>query len=389
MSYSDRVGRLGGESAFEVLARARALEAQGKSIVHMEIGEPDFNTPANIVEAGIRALQAGETHYAPSQGLPALREAIADYAVRQKKRPTAPEEVVVVPGGKPVIFYTVLALVNAGEEVIYPDPGFPAYRSLIHYVGAKAVPLPIREENDFRLDVDELARLITPKTKLVILNSPANPTCGVLTPGDMAKIAGLLAGKGIYVLADEIYERMIYEGEPCSLSSFPEMREHTVVLDGFSKTYAMTGWRLGYGVMNRELAKRVTTLMTNSNSCVATFTQLAGIEALTGPQSAVEEMMAQFRARRQLIVDGLNAIPGITCKMPKGAFYAFPNITGTGMKSKELADYLLTEGGVAALAGDSFGAMGEGYLRFSYATSTENIKLALSRVEEALRNLPR
>jgi len=385
MIFSDRVDRLGGESAFEVLARANALEAQGKSIVHMEIGEPDFQTPANIVEAGVKALRDGKTHYAPSQGILPLREAIADYAARQKNRPTSPEEVVVVPGGKPVIFYTILALVNAGDEVIFPDPGFPTYKSVINYVGATPVPLPIREENGFRLDVGELAERITPRTKLVILNSPANPTCGVLTPGDMAGIAALLAGKDIYVLTDEIYERMIYEGETRSLSSFPEMRDRTIVLDGFSKTYAMTGWRLGYGIMHRELAGKMTTLMTNSNSCVATFTQMAGIEALTGPQDAVAEMMAQFRARRQIIVEGLNAIPGISCQMPKGAFYAFPNITGTGMRSKELADYLLMEGGVAALSGDSFGAVGEGYLRFSYATSTDNIQLALSRVEKALQ----
>ena len=387
MIFSNRVDRLGGESAFEVLAQAKALEAQGKNIVHMEIGEPDFNTPENIVEAGIKAMRDGQTHYASSQGLLSLRETIADYAIRQKKRPTSPEEVVVVPGGKPMIFYTILALVNAGDEVIFPDPGFPAYRSLVNYVGATPVPLPIREENDFRLDVDELAERITAKTKLVILNSPANPTCGVLTPEDMARIAKLLSGKNIFVLTDEIYERMIYEGESCSLASFPEIRDYTVVLDGFSKTYAMTGWRLGYGIMNSKLAEKINTLMTNSNSCVATFTQFAGIEALTGPQNAVDEMMAHFRARRQIMVDGLNAIHGITCKMPKGAFYAFPNITGTGMKSKALADYLLKDGGVAALAGDSFGDMGEGYLRLSYATSTDNIRLALSRIEQALQNI--
>lgn len=386
MQFAERLDRLGGESAFEVLDRARALEAQGKHIVHLEIGEPDFDTPGNIIEAGIKSLRNGHTHYTPSQGLPVLREAIADYAARHKNRTTAPDEVVVVPGGKPVILFTTLALVNEGDEVICPDPGFPAYSSLIRFAGGVTVPLPIREENDFRLDVDELAARITPKTKLLILNSPANPTCGVLTPEDMERIAKLLAGRGIYVLADEIYDRMVYEGGTRSLSSFPEMKDYTVVLDGFSKTYAMTGWRLGYGIMRRDLAVEVTRLMTNSSSCVAAFTQLAGVEALTGPQDPVDRMMAEFRERRQIMVDGLNAISGITCRMPKGAFYAFPNITGTGMTSKELADFFLQEAGVAVLSGESFGKMGEGYLRLSYANSVENIRLALRRIESALHD---
>lgn len=384
MQLAARMGRLGGESAFEVLARAKALEAQGKHIVHLEIGEPDFDTPGNIVATCVKALHEGYTHYSPSQGLPVLREAIADYAISRKKRPTTPDEVVVVAGGKPVIFFSMLAIINEGNEVIYPDPGFPAYRSLIQFAGGIPVPLPIREENDFRLDVSELTARLTHKTKLVILNSPANPTCGVLTPDDMECIAKLLAGKGIYVLADEIYDRIVYEGEVRSLSSFPDMKDYVVVLDGFSKTYAMTGWRLGYGIMHRKLAVEVTRLMTNSNSCVAAFTQLAGVEALTGPQDSVDRMVMEFRYRRKIMVDGLNAIPGITCRMPKGAFYAFPNITGTGMTSQNLADYLLQEAGVAVLSGESFGNMGEGYLRLSYANSVDNIHTALQRIEKAL-----
>jgi aspartate/methionine/tyrosine aminotransferase len=381
------MGRLEGESAFEVLARAKALEAQGKHVVHLEIGEPDFSTPANIVEAGINALREGQTHYTPSQGLLPLREAVAVYAGRHKNRPTVPEEVVIVPGGKPVIFYTLMALASEGDEVIYPDPGFPTYRSMVSFVGAVPVPVAIREENDFRLDTDELKAKITPRTKLVILNSPANPTCGTLTPEDVTKIAAVLAGRGIYVLSDEIYDRIVYEGAVKSISSIPEMKDFTIVLDGFSKTYAMTGWRLGYGIMNSELARHVTTLMTNSNSCVAAFTQYAGIEALTGPQDSVDAMVAEFRSRRDLIVDGLNSISRISCKKPSGAFYAFPNITKTGMSSQQFADLLLNEGGVAALAGSSFGAAGEGYLRLSYANSVENIKISLERIDGTLKKM--
>lgn len=385
--YADRLGRLGSESAFQVLSRAKALEAQGRSVVHFEIGEPDFDTPANIVEAGKRALDNGFTHYATAQGYLPFREAITEYVKKYKGIDCTPEEVVVVPGGKPVMFYTVMALVNEGDEVIYPNPGFPIYESLIRFVGAVPVSIPIREENDFRLDVEELKQKITPKTKLIIINSPANPTGGMLTDGDIDGIADAIRGKGIYVLSDEIYERIVYKGSVKSIASVPGMKEWTVVLDGFSKTYAMTGWRLGYGIMNKELAKKMTDLQINSNSCVATFTQVAGIEALNGSQDAVNAMVEEFRKRREVIVNGLNSIKGISCKKADGAFYAFPNIKGTGMTSKELADYLLNTAGVATLSGSSFGSYGEGYLRLSYATSIHNIELALERIQKALEHI--
>ena len=379
--FASRLDRLGGESAFEVLARAKELEAQGRSVVHFEIGEPDFNTPKNIVEAGIKALNNGFTHYAPAQGYLPFREAIADYAEKYKGIKTNPDEIVVVPGGKPIMFYTIMALVNKGDEVIYPNPGFPIYQSMINFVEGISVPLSIKEENNFRLDVNELKSKITPKTKLIILNSPANPTGGVLTKGDIEAVADAIRGKGIYVLSDEIYERIVYSGSVKSIAAIPDMKDWTIILDGFSKTYAMTGWRLGYGIMN----KKVTDLMINSNSCVATFTQVAGIEALMGPQDAVKEMVEEFKRRREIIVDGLNSIKGISCKKPEGAFYAFPNITATGMTSKEIANYLLNTAGVATLSGASFGTCGEGYLRLSYATSIENIEKALERIEKALR----
>ncbi|MGI6585671.1 MAG: pyridoxal phosphate-dependent aminotransferase [Lutisporaceae bacterium] len=378
---------LGGESAFEVLAKAKALEAQGKHIVHFEIGEPDFDTPKNIVEAAKKALDEGYTHYAPSQGYLPLREAIAEYVKKYKNVDADPDEVVVVPGGKPVMYYTFMALVNAGDEVIYPNPGFPIYESLIHFLQAVPVPVDIKEENDFRLDVNELKSKITSRTKLIILNSPANPTGGVLTPEDINAVADAVKEKGIYVLSDEIYERIVYSGNVKSIASIPGMKDWTIILDGFSKAYAMTGWRLGYSITNKELAQKFTALMTNSNSCVATFTQIAGIEALTGPQDAVSEMVAEFKKRRDIIVNGLNSIRGISCKKPEGAFYAFPNITGTGISSKELADFLLNNAGVAALSGESFGSCGEGYLRLSYANSIDNIEIALERIEKALKRL--
>lgn len=356
--FATRLDRLGGESAFEVLARSKELEAQGKSVVHFEIGEPDFNTPKNIVEAGIKALNNGFTHYAPAQGYLPFREAIADYAEKYKGVNTNPDEIVAVPGGKPIMFYTIMALVNKGDEVIYPNPGFPIYQSMINFVEGVPVPLSIKEENNFRLDVNELKSKITPKTKLIILNSPANPTGGVLTKEDIDAVADAIRGKGIYVLSDEIYERIVYSGSVKSIASIPDMKDWTIILDGFSKTYAMTGWRLGYGIMNKELAKKVTDLMINSNSCVATFTQMAGIEALTGSQDAVKEMVEEFKRRREIIVNGLNSIKGISCKKPEGAFYAFPNITATGMASKEIAKYLLNTAGVATLSGASFGSCG-------------------------------
>jgi aspartate/methionine/tyrosine aminotransferase len=376
------MSRLGTETAFEVLVRARALELQGKQVVHLEIGEPDFDTPGNIVEAAVDALHMGYTHYAPSAGMPELRQAIAEEVTRTRGVRFSPEEVVVVPGGKPIIFFTILALVEEGDQVIYPNPGFPIYESMINFVGAEAVPVPLREERDFRLDVDELAGLITDRTRLIIINSPQNPTGGVLTKNDIHDIAAAIADRNLMVLSDEIYGRLLFEGEPFSISAVEGMKERTVVLDGFSKTYAMTGWRLGYGVMRADLAEHIARLMTNSNSCTASFTQVAGIEALRGEQAAAERMRLEFEKRRNVFVNGINQIKGFSCRLPKGAFYAFPNIRETGWSSKKLADALLDDAGVAALSGTAFGLLGEGYLRFSVANSVENIQIALDRIEQ-------
>jgi aspartate/methionine/tyrosine aminotransferase len=373
--------RLGTETAFEVLVRAKALEAQGRDIVHLEIGEPDFDTPANIIEAGIDALRSGWTHYGPSAGLPALREAIADYVGRTRKVKVSADEVVVVPGGKPIIFFTILALADTGDEVIYPNPGFPIYESMITFVGAKPVAIQLREERGFSFDVAELAAKITERTKLIILNSPHNPTGGVLDEKDVRQIAQAIGDRDIMILSDEIYSRLIFEGKHFSLMSIPEFRDRTILLDGFSKTYAMTGWRMGYGVMRADLASQISKLMTNSNSCTASFTQMAGIEALHGDQSSVDRMLAEFRDRRELMVDGLNQIKGFRCQKPRGAFYVFPNVEGTGWPSKKLADALLADAGVACLSGTSFGSFGEGYIRFSIANSLENIQKALDRVD--------
>jgi len=382
------MARLGTETAFEVLVKARALEAKGRDIVHMEIGEPDFDTPANIIEAATNALHKGWTHYGPSAGLPALREAIAEEVSRSRKVPVTAEEVVVVPGGKPIIFFTILALVDEEDEVIYPNPGFPIYESMINFMGAKPVPIRLREEMDFRLDVNELGRLINDRTKLIILNSPQNPTGGVLTRKDIEAIAAAIGDRDIMVLSDEIYSRLIYEGEDFSLMSVDGFRDRTILLDGFSKTYAMTGWRLGYGVMRADLATHIARLMTNSNSCTASFTQVAGVEGLRGPQDSVEVMREEFRRRRDRFVERINQIKGFSCRLPKGAFYTFPNITGTGWPSKKLADALLENAGVACLSGTAFGAFGEGYLRFSVANSIENIDKALDRIEQwAKKNL--
>jgi aspartate aminotransferase len=388
MRLAERMSRLGTETAFEVLARAKALEAQGREIIHLEIGEPDFDTPAHIKAAAVRALEEGWTHYTPAAGIPALREAIADYIRRTRGIPVGPEHVVVVPGGKPIMFFAILALVEEGDEVIYPNPGFPIYESMIRFVGARPVPLRLRMENEFRVDVEELASLITPRTRMLILNSPANPTGGVLTREDLEAIAELCLKHDLVVLSDEIYSRILYEGEHISIASFPGMLERTIILDGFSKTYAMTGWRLGYGVMPEPLAEAVTRLMINSNSCTAAFTQIAGIAALTGPQDDVDRMVAAFRERREVMVEGLNRLSGFRCLKPKGAFYAFPNIEGTGMSSRELAHYLLEEAGVAVLSGTAFGEYGEGFLRLSFANSIENIQKALERIEKALQRLP-
>ena len=375
------MSRLGTETAFEVLNRARALEKQGKEIVHLEIGEPDFDTPANVVEAGIDALHKGWTHYGPAAGLPDLRQAIADYVSRTRKIPVSSDEVVVVPGGKPIIFFTMLALIEAGDEVIYPNPGFPIYESMINYSLGKAVPIPLREDRDFSVDVKELASLINDQTKLIILNSPHNPTGGVLTKKDILEIAEAIGDRNIMVLSDEIYSRLIFEGEDFSIMSVPGFKERTILLDGFSKTYAMTGWRMGYGVMRSDLAVHIARLSTNSTSCTASFTQVAGIEALRGDQSSVDKMSAEFQRRRDVFVTGLNKIKGFSCRVPKGAFYAFPNITKTGWPSKKLADALLEEAGVACLSGTAFGDHGEGYLRFSVANSLENLNLALKKIE--------
>lgn len=385
--FAERMGSLGTETAFEVLAKARKLEAAGKSIVHLEIGEPDFDTPRNVIDAGVKALQSGYTHYTPAAGMPELRETIVKYAKKYKNVDTNLDEITVVPGGKPIMYFVITALINPGDEVLYPNPGFPIYESVIKFVGGTPVPVPLREENNFRIDIEDLKKSITPKTRLIIINSPANPTGGVLTKEDIEKIADLVRGKNIFVLSDEIYDRIVYDGEPVSIATMPGMKDYTIILDGFSKTYAMTGWRLGYGIMHKEIAQRITQLMINSNSCTAAFTQMAGKEALEGPQEEVDRMVAEFRKRRDVIVKGLNSIRGITCKTPEGAFYAFPNIKGTGLKSKELADYLLENAGVAVLGGTAFGEFGEGYLRLSYANSVENIEKALERIKTAVEAL--
>jgi aspartate aminotransferase len=388
LQLAGRMSRLGTETAFEVLNKARALERQGKSVIHLEIGEPDFDTPANVVEAAVDALHNGWTHYGPSAGLPDLRQTIADYVSRTRGVKAVPEEVVVVPGGKPIIFFTMLALIDAGDEVIYPNPGFPIYESMINYVGGRAVPVRLREDRDFSLDVSELATLVTDRTKLIILNSPQNPTGGVMVRKDVEQLAKVIGDRNIMILSDEIYSRLLFEGEHFSIMSVPGMQERTILLDGFSKTYAMTGWRMGYGVMRADLAAHITRLMTNSNSCTASFTQMAGIEALRGDQSSVDHMCAEFKRRREVFVAGLNQIKGFSCRMPKGAFYVFPNITKTGWKSKPLADTLLEQAGVAALSGTAFGEFGEGYLRFSVANSLENLQQALDRVGQwAQKNL--
>lgn len=382
---SRRMARLGTETAFEVLSRAKALERQGRSIVHLEIGEPDFDTPPNIVEAAVNALRAGWTHYGPSAGLIELREAIAQDVSSSREVEVSPDEVVVVPGGKPIIFYTMLALIDEGDEVIYPNPGFPIYESMINYVGGKAVPIQLHEERDFALDVRELAALISDRTRLIILNSPQNPTGGVLSREDIKQIAATIGDRNIMVLSDEIYRRLQFEGAPFSIMNAPGMKDRTILLDGFSKTYAMTGWRIGYGVMRPDLAAQMTRLMTNSNSCTASFTQRACIEALRGDQSAVGRMCAEFEHRSRVFVEGLNRIKAFSCRMPKGAFYVFPNIKQTGWPSKALADALLDQAGVAALSGTAFGAYGEGYLRFSVANSLKNLEEALQRIDRWTR----
>lgn len=385
MHIAKRMQRLGTETAFLVLAKAKALEAQGKHIVHLEIGEPDFDTPVNIKTAAKKALDDGFTHYGPAPGLPDFRNAIAAHMNKRLGVSYSPNQVVVTPGGKPIMFFTILACVDEGDEVIYPNPGFPIYESVINFLGGKAVPLPLREEKQFRFDIEELKRLITPRTRMLIINSPQNPTGGILTADDLKQIAALAVKHDLLVLSDEIYSRIVYDGfEHVSIATMPGMAERTVILDGFSKTFAMTGWRLGYGLMPEDLARLVAQLQINSNSCTASFTQMAGLEALQGQQEDVARMVAEFKRRRDVIVEGLNSIKGFRCHKPLGAFYVFPNITATGKSSKFLADYLLEEAGVACLSGTAFGAFGEGYLRFSYANSVENIMIALDRVKKAV-----
>jgi len=387
LGFAQRLENLSGESAYQVLSKAKKLEAQGRSIVHMEIGEPDFDTPENIVQAAKKALDNGFTHYTEAQGYLPFRQAIADYALKYKGIHTCPEEIIVTPGGKPVMFYAILSLVNPGDEVIYPDPGFPIYKSLIRLAGGIPVPLSILEKNDFRIDLNELESKITDRTTLLIINTPANPTGGILTPDDIDRIAELLRERSTYVLSDEIYDRIIYEGSTKSIASIPHMKDRTIVLDGFSKAYAMTGWRLGYGIMSKALATEVVNFIVNTNSCCSAFSQVAGIEALNGPQESVDIMRNEFHKRRDIIVNGLNSVKGFSCKKSPGAFYVFPNITDTGKTSAEVANYLLETAGVAVLSGASFGACGEGHLRLSYSTSIENINEALERIHSAMLRL--
>jgi aspartate aminotransferase len=387
MNVAERMGRLGTESAFEVLARARALERQGREIVHLEIGEPDFDTPVHIKEAAKRALDANATHYGPSAGLPELREAIAKHTAETRGVPVSPEQVVVTPGAKPIMFFALLALAGPGDEVIYPDPGFPIYESMARYAGATPVPIPLRERNEFRLDPDELASLVTDRTRLIIFNSPHNPTGSVLTRADIEAIAELAIEQDIVILADEIYGRILYEGEHHSIAALPGMAERTIVLDGFSKTFAMTGWRLGYGVLPTALVPAFSKLIINSVSCTSSFSQIAAVEALTGPQAEVEAMVEEFRARRDIVVDGLNAIPGFRCLRPHGAFYVFPNVSDTGLDGADLAERLLYEGGVSVLAGTAFGSTGRDHIRISYANSRENLQAALGRIRDVVGSL--
>jgi len=382
MKLVERMTRIGVESAFEVLVKARALEAQGKSVIHLEIGEPDFPTPANVIAAGKKALDEGWTKYGPTQGLPDLRQSIAKYISRTRKISVGPENVCVVPGGKPIMYFVIIALLEAGDEAIFPDPGFPIYESMIRFQGAKPVGIPLLESRGFSMDLDMLKDRLTDRTKLVVLNSPHNPTGGIIPADDIRRVAEMLRDRDIMILSDEIYSRICYDGDPFSIASLDGMLEKTIILDGFSKTYSMTGWRLGYGVMPTWLADAVVKLMVNSNSCTASFTQRAGIAALDGPQDDVTAMVAEFRRRRDAIVKGLNEIPGFRCRVPAGAFYAFPNVAGTGVPSKELADLLLYEAGVACLDCNCFGAYGDGYLRFSYANSLANIQEALSRIRK-------
>jgi aspartate aminotransferase len=388
MRVATRMQTIGTESAFEVSARARALEATGRSIIHLQIGEPDFDTPANVREAAKAALDAGATHYPPFPGIPRLREAIAADATARKSFPVEPSNVFVTVGGKGVMLYAILGLVDPGDDVIVPDPGYPIYESLTRFVGGNPIPVPIRMQNDFRLDVDELASLVTPRTRGLVINSPANPTGGVLTRGDLERIADLAIRHDLWVLDDEIYSRILYDGaEHVSIASLPGMAERTIVLDGFSKTFAMTGWRMGYAIVPDALVKTYGQLIINTISGVATFAQEGAVEALNGPQDDVDAMVVEFRARRDLIVDGLNAIPGIECRKPLGAFYVFPSIAGTGLSGADLAERLLQEAGVCVLPGSAFGQYGDDHIRISYANSQANLSEALARMRTLVEPL--
>jgi aspartate/methionine/tyrosine aminotransferase len=387
MKFAERMSRLGTETAFEVMARAKALEAQGKEIIHLQIGEPDFTTPKHIIEAAVAALREGQTHYSPAAGIRPLREAIVEEVYQRRGVKSKVEEVVVTPGAKPILYFAITALIDKGDEVIYPNPGFPIYESVINFVGGTPVPLPLLEEKDFRFDPDEFKSLVTERTKLIIINTPQNPTGGILTRRDLEVIAEVVRQRNIMVLSDEVYKNIIYDGEHVSFYSLPGMKERTILLDGFSKTYAMTGWRLGWGVMPEELAQKVEKLMINSNSCTSTFSQYAAIQALKGPTDEVDAFVEEFRRRRDFIVAGLNDIPGISCVTPKGAFYVFPNIKKLNVPSQKLEHHFLNEAGVAVLSGTAFGKYGEGYLRVSYANSIANIEKGLERIRKSLKNL--
>lgn len=387
MRFAKRVFQLKREGAFEMLAKAQELESQGRDIIHLEIGQPDFDTPMNIKNVGKKAIDEGYTKYTSAQGLLKLREEIAKLVSETRHIHVYSDQVVVTPGAKPIIFFSILACVNEDEEVLYPNPGFPTYESVINFVDAKSIPIPLLEEKNFTVDIDFLKKAMNPNVKMVILNSPHNPTGGVLTQKDLKVISEMAVEYDIIVLSDEIYSEIIYDNEFHSISSFPDMKKNTIILDGFSKFHSMTGWRLGYGVMPFELARHITKLMVNSNSCAAAFTQMAGVEAIQGPQNEQKARVEKFRKRRDIIVEGLNKIKGFSCRTPKGAFYAFPNIKNLEMPSQELANYILEKAGVACLPGSCFGEFGEGYLRFSYANSVENIERALNRIQDAVDRL--
>lgn len=384
MKLASRQARLGTETAFETLAKARGLERQGRHIIHLEIGEPDFDTPEHIRQAAKDALDNGFTHYGPSAGQMELREAIARHQSARQGYEISPERVIVTPGGKPVMFFLMMALIERGDEAIYPNPGFPIYESMIEYMGGTAIPVPLKEEFDFSLDVEELRSLVTDRTKLIVVNTPNNPCGSIIPKDDLRKIAEIASERDLVVLSDEIYKDMYYGGAHDSITQFPDMINRTVILDGFSKSYAMTGWRLGYGIFPEWLVEPVSRLMTNSVSCTSVFSQMAAISALEGPQDSIGTMMKEFTVRRDLVVDGLNSLPGVTCRTPKGAFYAFPNVSGTGLSSTEFADRALEEAGVALLSGTAFGKHGDGYIRISFANSQENLREGIERLRKML-----